>query len=115
MDDGTPQPTWCYLRDLNLQEVGLDFLIDARDKIEKAIAWHERKNKEKARAILKNKAKELGYELSEFSDISISAKVPVKYINPENPRQKWSGRGRRPLWFKEAIMNGVKPETLQVY
>jgi DNA-binding protein H-NS len=25
--------------------------------------------------------------------------LPARYVNPENPEQKWSGRGRRPQWF----------------
>jgi DNA-binding protein H-NS len=29
--------------------------------------------------------------------------VAPKYRNPENPAQTWSGRGKRPLWFSEAL------------
>lgn len=25
--------------------------------------------------------------------------LPVKYTNPKNPEQTWSGRGRPPLWL----------------
>lgn len=30
-------------------------------------------------------------------------KVPVKYRNPVDPNQTWSGRGRQPAWIKEWI------------
>jgi DNA-binding protein H-NS len=31
------------------------------------------------------------------------AAVAPKYRNPGNPAQTWSGRGKRPLWFSEAL------------
>jgi len=37
------------------------------------------------------------------------AAVAPKYRNPENPSQTWSGRGKRPLWFSEAVVK--KGET----
>ena len=33
-------------------------------------------------------------------------KGPAKYRHPENPDLTWSGRGRQPGWFKEAIASG---------
>ena len=32
--------------------------------------------------------------------------VQVKYRNPEDPTQQWSGRGRQPAWFKAWITSG---------
>lgn len=37
---------------------------------------------------------------------------PPKYRNPDDPSQTWSGRGKRPAWFKEAIEKGMKPEDM---
>ena len=31
---------------------------------------------------------------------------PVKYRNPDNPVQTWTGTGRQPAWVKEALANG---------
>jgi len=31
------------------------------------------------------------------------AAAAPKYRNPENPAQTWSGRGKRPIWFSEAL------------
>ncbi len=38
--------------------------------------------------------------------------LPPKYRNPEDPSQTWSGRGKRPAWFKEALAKGKKPEDM---
>ena len=41
------------------------------------------------------------------------ASVAPKYRNPDNASQTWSGRGKRPLWFNEALKKrGVTAESL---
>jgi DNA-binding protein H-NS len=41
------------------------------------------------------------------SDVIAGGQV---YVNPENPKQKWtSGRGRRPSWFKALEKKGKTP------
>lgn len=38
---------------------------------------------------------------------------PAKYANPYG-EGTWSGSGRRPKWFKEAIENGVSEEEMLI-
>lgn len=41
--------------------------------------------------------------------------VAPKYRNPENSAQTWSGRGKRPIWFAEALKKrGVTAESLLI-
>jgi DNA-binding protein H-NS len=43
------------------------------------------------------------------------AAVAPKYRNPVNAAQTWSGRGKRPLWFVEALRKkGVTAESLLI-
>lgn len=43
------------------------------------------------------------------------AAVAPKYRNPENKAQTWSGRGKRPTWFVEALRKrGVTTESLLI-
>lgn len=43
------------------------------------------------------------------------AGVAPKYRNPKNASQTWSGRGKRPLWFVEALKKrGVTAENLLI-
>jgi DNA-binding protein H-NS len=37
-------------------------------------------------------------------------KIPIKYADPTNPAHVWSGRGKQPTWFREAIAAGKKPD-----
>jgi DNA-binding protein H-NS len=41
-------------------------------------------------------------------------KVKPKYRNPADPSQKWSGRGRQPLWYAAAIKTGKKEKDLLI-
>lgn len=41
--------------------------------------------------------------------------VAPKYRNPENSAQTWSGRGKRPLWFVDALKKkGVTEESMLI-
>jgi DNA-binding protein H-NS len=40
--------------------------------------------------------------------------VPAKYQNPDNPSDKWSGRGRKPRWVEMAIAHGRSLEELAI-
>ena len=40
--------------------------------------------------------------------------VKVKYRNPDDPTQQWSGRGRQPAWVKAWIASGKSVEDARV-
>jgi DNA-binding protein H-NS len=40
--------------------------------------------------------------------------VPAKYRNPADPAQTWSGRGKRPRWFSDALEAGRKEKDLRI-
>lgn len=43
------------------------------------------------------------------------AAVPPKFRNPDNASQTWSGRGKRPIWFAEALKKkGVTADSLLI-
>jgi DNA-binding protein H-NS len=41
-------------------------------------------------------------------------KLAPKYMNPANPSQTWSGRGKRPTWLAEALARGEKLESFAI-
>lgn len=41
-------------------------------------------------------------------------KVAPKYANPANPAEKWSGRGRAPLWLAALLKKGHKSEEFLI-
>lgn len=48
-------------------------------------------------------------EAAEFS-----RKLPPKYQNPDNEKQKWSGRGIKPAWLVEKLEQGSSIEEFLV-
>ena len=42
------------------------------------------------------------------------SKAGVKFRNPKDPSQTWSGRGRKPLWLVEAVKKGAKQQSFAV-
>lgn len=43
-----------------------------------------------------------------------TGKVPPKYFNPKNPEQTWSGRGKRPHWFNDALNQGKQKDDMLI-
>lgn len=43
-----------------------------------------------------------------------TGKVPPKFQNPADPTQTWSGRGKRPNWFKAALKAGKQEKDLLI-
>ncbi len=41
-------------------------------------------------------------------------KAPVKYRNPTNPHQTWTGKGRQPTWVKELVEGGGTLEEMEI-
>lgn len=63
-------------------------------------------------------AKSLGYSLDELfggrGKGKARGKAAPKYRNPANPEQTWSGRGKRPNWFKQSLAAGRSEASLRV-
>ncbi len=38
----------------------------------------------------------------------------IKYRNPDNPDQAWSGRGQKPAWYRAKIEAGISPNAMQI-
>jgi DNA-binding protein H-NS len=64
-------------------------------------------------------AKDEGYSIDELfgsggrrGGTKVSG-VP-KFANPGDSSQTWSGRGKRPGWFKDALVKGVSADSMRV-
>jgi len=41
-------------------------------------------------------------------------KVPIKYQNPDNLSERWSGRGVKPKWLQHLLSQGKRLEDFEV-
>ncbi|SLN23511.1 H-NS histone family protein [Roseisalinus antarcticus] len=80
--------------------------------IEKQIDRLSRDEQKAALEAAERAAREHGYSLAELTSMGAVRKTksssvnPPKYRNPENPKQTWTGKGRRPDWIKAAQVKG---------
>lgn len=102
---------------VDLHEMSLKELKELQGQVAKAIASFEDRKKKAALAELEEKARELGFSLAELTGASAPRKrapATARFANPANPADTWSGRGRKPRWFAEALAAGRKPEDLAI-
>lgn len=102
---------------MEIESLSLKELKDLRVQIDRAISSFEDRRKRDALAKLEAEARELGFtlqDLVEASQLRKRAPSQAKYANPANPADTWSGRGRKPRWFIEAISAGTSPEDMAV-
>lgn len=106
----------------SLDRMGLDELRELRKSIDRAISSFEGRRRQEAISAAEQVAKEHGFKLAELvggrragkakSADEGSSASQAAYVNPDNPEQSWSGRGRRPGWVRDALAAGRKLEDL---
>jgi len=101
---------------MNLDDMTLEELKQLRKDVDKAIATYEARQLARVRAKLEAQAKEMGYKLEDVLSAPKKGKsqgIP-KYRHPKNPTLTWTGKGRKPEWFKQAIDEGMNAEDLKI-
>ena len=95
-----------------LESMDLEGLKELRKKLDRAIANYETRKRQEALSAVERAAREHGFKLAELlvegksSRGRKSTAAVVRYVNPEDPEQTWSGRGRRPNWVSSALESG---------
>jgi DNA-binding protein H-NS len=103
--------------EMNLHAMSLGELKELQRNVARAIASFEDRKKKEALLALEEKARELGFSIAELTGAKVMrtrAPVAAKYANPDNPADTWSGRGRKPKWFTDALAAGRTPADLSV-
>ncbi|MGD9667838.1 MAG: H-NS family nucleoid-associated regulatory protein [Hyphomicrobiaceae bacterium] len=90
--------------------------LEARIADAKAAAAEEAKAEVKAKinAILDNSGLTIADIYPAARRANGRSKTAVKYRNPKDRSQTWSGRGRKPLWLVEAVKKGAKLESFAI-
>ena len=92
-----------------------------------ALARAQRANKKNARAAAEKAAAEYGYTLLDLvaepikkpkvgqpAKAKVKKSAKAKYRNPNDSTQTWTGKGRRPTWYKDAIANGTCAAAMEI-
>lgn len=93
--------------------------------VEKALTVLKNKDKRAAQKAAEKAASQFGFTLEELAGgakatparktrrKSVKPSAP-RFANPAEPTQTWTGKGRQPNWYKEAIETGKSPEDLKI-
>jgi len=105
------------MADYDLEALSLSELKKMQKDVAKAISTYQDRQKAEARAKVEAFAKELGYSLAELVGPGSKPKrtpAAPKYRHPENPALTWSGRGREPQRFVDALDTGTTADDLEI-
>jgi len=99
---------------VDLSKLSLDELQTLARDIETEVVSRREADRERVLNQMRELAGSLGMTLEEVlrGEKGKVLPVPVKYRNPGNPIQTWSGRGKRPAWVNEALASGMTLEDL---
>ena len=105
------------MADFNLEGMSLSELKKLQKDIAKAISTYQDRQKVEARAKVEALARDLGYSLTDLVGTATKttrAPAAAKYRHPENAAITWSGRGRKPQWFVDALAAGNTASDLAI-
>ncbi|MBX9864376.1 MAG: H-NS histone family protein [Hyphomicrobium sp.] len=88
-----------------LAQMSLKDLRSLRERLDDAIAAREQQDRAEVKAKLADLASKAGFSVGELFGTARGGKrgaSPVKFRNPKDPTQTWTGRGRKPNWLSEA-------------
>lgn len=101
-----------------------DELLDTKRKLDLEIAGRQETELEALRGKVLAFADALGITVAEMFGIQTAQEpqrrgkkrreVPIKYRDPDNPDNTWTGRGKPPKWLQERIQQGAAREQFQV-
>ena len=102
---------------IDLEKLDLKELKALKAELDKTINGFEERKRKEALLALHEQAKSLGFSLEELTGARVAKQRKAaisKYAHPENKNITWSGRGRKPSWFVEALKAGKTADELAV-
>ena len=100
-------------RPAKIENLSYKELLDLQKRVQAAIAERRETEQEQVRRKILELARQSGLDVSELLGGKAprkTKKAAVKYRNPADPSQTWTGRGRKPKWLVEALEKGNKLE-----
>ncbi len=103
---------------LRFDDLDLGALKRLQDRIAAAIAGFDTRAKAEAHTAAEAVARRHGFSLADLAGVKrarpdAGGGVP-QYRNPQDPGSTWTGRGRRPDWFKAHVAAGGDPDHLRI-
>lgn len=100
----------------DLNKMNREELLQLQKDVAKALKTLDECRRKEAFAAAETVAKDHGFNLNDLVGGSKPKKAVAapKFAHPDNPSLTWSGRGRKPKWFVEALDAGKGEEDLLI-
>ena len=97
-----------------------------RNDVDNAIEKAKEKDRADAKSAAEKAAAEFGFSLDDLTGDGSGRNRRTsrksgpktisdpKYANPADPDETWTGKGRQPKWYRQAMDDGMKPEQLEI-
>lgn len=103
---------------INIDKMSYRELLELQGAVAAAIVSRKEEEKGELKRKLAELADQSGFAMDELFGTrrgrkSSSASSAIKYRNPKDASQTWTGRGRKPNWLVDALKKGQKLESFQ--
>jgi DNA-binding protein H-NS len=101
---------------LDPSKMTLAQLKDLRSRLDEAITDREQAERMQLRQKVEAMIASAGLSLTDLigKGSRTGRSVPIKYRNPKDASQTWTGRGRPPRWLADAVKKGAKRESFMI-
>ena len=102
------------MANLNLDKHSLKELNELHARVGAEIARRKEQEKASVKQRIEDLAQKAGVSVQELYGMSRGrgagrgGKVAIKYMNPDNKSETWTGRGRQPRWLAAKLSKGSK-------
>lgn len=101
-----------------LEKMSYKDLLSLKDRVAAAIVARQAAEKVELKRRLEEMVSQSGFDVSDIfggrGGARKGSKVAIKYRNPKDPTQTWTGRGRKPRWMADALAKGQKMDNFLV-
>ncbi|MGR3714949.1 MAG: H-NS histone family protein [Shimia sp.] len=106
---------------MDLTKKSYDELVELKAEIDIELKMREAERRKDALKAVEDAAEKFGFSLADLAAASglgkrrgsLNKGVP-KYADPSDKTRTWTGKGRKPKWFDEALAAGVTPEQMEL-
>jgi len=106
---------------IDLSIYTIDELNTLVDRAKREVAAKQLDQVHDIRKRIETLAREQGMSIDELMSFDVRRKRgpgrangEIRFRNPVNPEQTWGGRGKRPRWLQEALLQGAKLDDFAV-
>jgi DNA-binding protein H-NS len=99
-----------------LERMSLKELQEFELKVRRAKSSAQDRSRADLRKKIETMVSDAGFRLSDiFGGRGGKGRtVAAKYVNPEDPSETWTGRGRKPRWLTAKLQEGAKLEKFLI-